>query len=489
MVLGMHRSGTSVLTGVLGLLGAKLPKEMLPVNATNPKGFFEPSSIVGLHDEMLSALGSSWADFRQLSAAQLASPVVEPFKAKILSALRSEYGDAATLVVKDPRICRFFPLWRDVVGAFGAEMCVIIVVRNPLEVTYSLAARDGLPRGYSLNLWLRHVLDAEFETRGSNRKFVGYAHFLRDWMQIIKTSEIEMGIRLSDRTPNTREAVEGLIDREMRHHVVDEEAFILVCKDTPLVLQAYHALERLIQRSDDAVAMKALDKVRRTFDEATKTLGSDIGSDLISVLRKLHLAESQILQLQAQSNVVGSLQSELVSAKARVGGLEKMLEERADDADRLNSRLQTQAEIIGLSQSALVLTEARVCDLEKMLEERANEADCLNSQLQTQENIIVSSQSELASAKTRTSDLEAMLVERVKEIAHLNGRLLTVQNNFNKVAAFRFLGRVNQEQKDNLELELSLMKRSLSWRLGKPLRTLVSEFPRVWRLIKRLFGL
>src|ERR1700688_3527805 len=129
VVLGMHRSGTSVLAGVLGLLGASLPKKMLPPNATNPKGFFEPNDIVELHDEMLSALGSSWSDIRRLSPKLLHSATVEPFKAKLVSTLRAEYGYNKKFVVKDPRICRFFPIWRDVADAFGAETRVVLMIR------------------------------------------------------------------------------------------------------------------------------------------------------------------------------------------------------------------------------------------------------------------------------------------------------------------------------------------------------------------------
>ena len=43
IVLGMHRSGTSALAGVLGLLGARLPARQLPANFANPKGYFEPN--------------------------------------------------------------------------------------------------------------------------------------------------------------------------------------------------------------------------------------------------------------------------------------------------------------------------------------------------------------------------------------------------------------------------------------------------------------
>ncbi|MEI9983900.1 MAG: hypothetical protein WDN69_12225 [Aliidongia sp.] len=59
-VLGMHRSGTSALTRVLGLCGADLPGRLIEADpATNERGFWEPRELVALHDEVLGAAGSS----------------------------------------------------------------------------------------------------------------------------------------------------------------------------------------------------------------------------------------------------------------------------------------------------------------------------------------------------------------------------------------------------------------------------------------------
>jgi hypothetical protein len=44
----MHRSGTSSLAGSLHLLGATLPKNLIPPKSDNQKGFFEPENIVML---------------------------------------------------------------------------------------------------------------------------------------------------------------------------------------------------------------------------------------------------------------------------------------------------------------------------------------------------------------------------------------------------------------------------------------------------------
>src|SRR5690242_15048034 len=64
VVLGMHRSGTSALAGALHLAGAGEPKTPIPADENNQRGYWEPAPLVQAHDEFLTAIGSSWADWR-----------------------------------------------------------------------------------------------------------------------------------------------------------------------------------------------------------------------------------------------------------------------------------------------------------------------------------------------------------------------------------------------------------------------------------------
>ena len=62
IVLGMHRSGTSALTGALALCGARVgaDEDLTPAAAQNPKGFWERRDMRALCNQLLSALGAEW---------------------------------------------------------------------------------------------------------------------------------------------------------------------------------------------------------------------------------------------------------------------------------------------------------------------------------------------------------------------------------------------------------------------------------------------
>src|SRR5579862_44939 len=114
VVVGMHRSGTSALAGVLGKLGATLPQNMGVPGPDNARGFWEPLSIVAANDEILAAAGSSWDDVETVPGSWFDSDASAPFVERAVPLLADEYGDARLLVIKDPRISRLLPFWRRV---------------------------------------------------------------------------------------------------------------------------------------------------------------------------------------------------------------------------------------------------------------------------------------------------------------------------------------------------------------------------------------
>ena len=54
LVVGMHRSGTSLLGSILQALGVALPGPLIPGDPHNPAGYFERSDITALQEEPLS---------------------------------------------------------------------------------------------------------------------------------------------------------------------------------------------------------------------------------------------------------------------------------------------------------------------------------------------------------------------------------------------------------------------------------------------------
>ena len=67
LILGMHRSGSSALMGVLKILGLKTGRKLLgPVPESNVRGHFEHREILEVNENILKFLGSGWDDLSAL---------------------------------------------------------------------------------------------------------------------------------------------------------------------------------------------------------------------------------------------------------------------------------------------------------------------------------------------------------------------------------------------------------------------------------------
>ena len=178
LVLGMHRSGTSALAGMLVHLGAAAPATPMAPHASNPRGFFESIPVRDLNDALLARLNSSWKDWRALPPGWHLQAGLEDLLAEAEAVVGTEFGTAPLFVLKDPRICRLLPFWRRVLDRAGVQPLVVQTHRHPDEVAASLAARYGLDVALSRLLWLRHQLEAEAGSRDLPRCFTSYERLL-----------------------------------------------------------------------------------------------------------------------------------------------------------------------------------------------------------------------------------------------------------------------------------------------------------------------
>src|SRR5690348_14468267 len=123
VVLGMHRSGTSLLSNVLHYLGVDMADATDAVSKSNPSGFWERPELVALHEEILDAIGrpvASPLNCVPFPAGWWRDKAVLPFRARLRDYV--EQHRAAALGwwgFKDPRTCRLLPLWLETFGQMG----------------------------------------------------------------------------------------------------------------------------------------------------------------------------------------------------------------------------------------------------------------------------------------------------------------------------------------------------------------------------------
>ncbi len=146
LVLGMHRSGTSCLAGILQFAGLELG-QVFTQNPHNARGNRENAAVMALNEAVLAYNQASWDQprvARRFSAEHCAD------RGQILQSLES-LADGGRFGFKDPRALFTLPFWAqaqafDFIGSF----------RHPLAVAQSLQQRNRFALEQGLALWQRY---------------------------------------------------------------------------------------------------------------------------------------------------------------------------------------------------------------------------------------------------------------------------------------------------------------------------------------------
>jgi hypothetical protein len=266
----MHRSGTSALAGLMVRLGVDGPRTLMPPDDFNPLGYWESEAVAAFHDRVLHALGTSWDGWTAVESAR-----ATPFADELTGVISAEFGAAAIFVVKDPRMCRLVPLWLSTLDTSGITPGAVLMVRDPVEVARSLAARDGMPATYALLLWLRHMLDAEYATRTVPRAVVSYEGLMTNWRDEVRQISTRLDLAWPCSPDAAGDAVARFLSSDLRHHVAGGGALEAPAPLDRWVIDTRDILERL--RRGDAVstahAHSTLDELRTRLDEAGRIFG------------------------------------------------------------------------------------------------------------------------------------------------------------------------------------------------------------------------
>jgi hypothetical protein len=215
----MHRSGTSALSGVLGLLGVNLSNSMrAPHPGVNEKGYWEHFELVQLHDRLFSGMHYSWDEILSMPEAWWKQERVAPFRREIVRILERDFSTVPVWGFKDPRLCRLLPLWLEILDDLGIETRFVLTYRHPLEVARSLQRRNDFRVAKSGLLWLDHNLSAERWTRGRPRWFTSFGRLLEDPVSTVAEMQRALEIPFPRSCQEAEGEIRDFLSPDLRHH-------------------------------------------------------------------------------------------------------------------------------------------------------------------------------------------------------------------------------------------------------------------------------
>ena len=270
VVLGVHRSGTSALAGTLQRWGYEAGAAPLPPNVYNESGYFEDSNVVGFNDALLHRMGRSWSDVRLLPPAWEHQAWAPALRHEGAATLRQAYDLHKPWVLKDPRLCRVLPLWRQVFSDLKLQPGYLISLRHPLAVASSLQRRDDLPAQWACVLYAIHLLEAEQHTRGCPRAVVAYPDLVQDWRTTLRNAFRALGATQPEVSDASAQLLDEFLDPRSTHGGTTAEDWSAagqpIGRAATLASQAHELLSRAEPFAEP-----------RRFDELRSELGQYLG--------------------------------------------------------------------------------------------------------------------------------------------------------------------------------------------------------------------
>ncbi|WP_417467347.1 glycosyltransferase [Maricaulis sp.] len=456
LVAGMHRSGTSALTGVLNSRGMVIAEDLMSSSSDNEKGFFESIALADIHDKFFAAIGHGYDNARSLPADAFAGQPGSHLRARLINHIKS-FESQGDILIKDPRISRLLPVWKDVAASLNATLKLVIAVRNPLEVAASLDRRDRLSYERSLLLWLRYMVSAEKESRELNRVVVSYPRLLRDWRGQTDRISRELGLALPPATKKVSAVIDEFLAPDLRHHRVDDYS---VYEDPRVPDWVRNVYAEYLKAADDQGAdlTEVVDHVAgqlaesgdfiesiiarsdgRNFDaaERMRELTSALDDARVDLEMRTQTAESREAELGALRAELASKEAELAGVRREMRQVERSAVGLDDESDAAPGSLASYVAglRVKIEEAATALERAReeadrykrsAADLEVQLTEARRSASELATQLDALEEdhrlqaardkqAIGIAEGEVARLNIETERLQALLTEATSE--------------------------------------------------------------------------
>lgn len=424
VVVGMHRSGTSAMTRTLALLGASLPKRLMPaVKDNNEAGFWEPQAIADLNDEILQAQDSDWDDVFAFRQHHYLSNFDRFYAGRAVELLEQEFDGAEVIVLKDPRISVLTNFWDRALREAGYSTHYVIMVRNPLEVAESLRGRDGFPREKSLLLWSSYMVAVERDTRNRDRIFISYDQLINDWRSVRQRIEESAAFPFPRDTAAAANEIDRYLNRRLRHHEASPDE-LYARSDVPDEVKLLYRIFRDACEGQqlDHVSIEAIEAELAKMDQLLGPLLADFRGRMREFNRELAAerearneeAVSRDARFQQAEEELRRARGEIAELVRRLALAEAALESHRAEAEGARHALKKEFE------ARLEESSAEIAVLTREIEDkRAAMAEARDAFSQREAELAGA----LEQSRTDSEAASVRLTDRFKEIATLTSML------------------------------------------------------------------
>lgn len=180
IITGMHRSGTSMVAGILKLCGLYLGQNLIMGLRDNLRGHFEDRTFVMINDEILKKSGGTWRNPPE----KIKTPNGMLFNR--MEKFAHSWPEDRLVGWKDPRACLTLHHWHEAVKP--EELKIVFVVRPIDQIAASLNRRNKISKSKGRELAYNYMKRAVSNIEIIKVPWIltQYNSYFYDWQRELK---------------------------------------------------------------------------------------------------------------------------------------------------------------------------------------------------------------------------------------------------------------------------------------------------------------
>jgi hypothetical protein len=253
----------------------------------------------------------------------------------------------------------------------------VLPLRSPLEVARSLNRRDGISVCWGCLLWLRHVLNAEAETRAIPRAVLDWSRFLDGKGEALARVTERLDLTWPNRGETAFADIDKFVLPGLRRHTATEVDLRAHPAISDLVRETYSAMLELVEAPRNNSLFGKLDDLRARFESAAAVFGQ----------------------------MTRELEDDLYSARSRAAERGALATQLAAERDALAAELAAERDALAAERRAV-----------------ARLTDALSAEQNRFARALAAANSEIDAVSKRLLDADEQIARADAAIAHIGGR-------------------------------------------------------------------
>jgi hypothetical protein len=427
VILGSGRSGTSLLTKIMHILGMGVSAEIIQSTENNRQGGWEDPRIFKASRDLLASLGRlrQTQTYLPMPAGWQNSEPALIAQRELTQIVQDELANnTAIWGFKEPVTAQLLPLWKQIFMKLNVEPIYILASRNPASVAKSFHSVTGTDPEIAEMIWLARNSLALLET-DARLCVAQYECWFTDPVKQMQNILKYTGLTNGESYEKFEKIIKNVIDPGLNRSSVDSPTL-----KEPLSNDLYN----LLKQEHGAVINRR--RLMETADKYWNKMSTAKG-----LIKSIDLAEARYKNKELRLNKLEKekelLDIEYMNALSEVSNLQWIIQntqKNCEEKEQLLEELKREGQLL----------KKNCEEKDQLLEELKREGQLLKKNCEEKDQLLEELKREVQLLQINCEEKDNLAAELKSEKHNLNRRIEQLKKNINRLCSstsFRF-GRI-----------------------------------------------